>query len=629
VLSQSNVRRVKAGVSIEELAEDIARRTLLQSLDGLAVLDAEGAFTFLNDAASHLLGADLGSAGPFPRTPGEGSVRWAPPEGPIRELDYRVAASGTGHVVWFRDVTDVRHQQERLTAIARVAAGVTESASLPQTLEAVAREIVATATIAAVQILAIDDPAADLRILGMAGFGAAPDFVERFAQCRRLGADVRFLDAFAAGRRVVVPHRKAVIMADPLWAPLHEIMDRPDCDGFVAVPMTVRGRTLGVVNAYFVPGEEPGPLAFLLSKNLHRRHLNESQRAMVGARLATLQHGGDRRSDQAANLPLENSAASVPPISQATAADTVNVSERLVRAAKVVQQQATPELKRAVNEGRLAVSAAAQAAHLPEETQQRIAQEAEAGRANVVRTIIKKERRDAREVELSERQRALPEKKYGVIVADPEWRFEPYSRETGMDRAPENHYPTSDTLDIIARPVASIADRDAVLFLWATAPMLPQAFAVMRGWGFEYKTHAIWHKVRPGAGRGSGYWFTGEHELLLVGSRGSIPAPATALCGSVIAKPIGGHSAKPDEFLELIELAFPNLPKIELNRRGPPRAGWDAWGNEAEQPAPPAIAAAVSVIEDMSPPAPPKDDGLDIPAFLRRDIEPSRWEAAE
>jgi ParB family chromosome partitioning protein len=42
VLSQANVRRVKAGVSIEELAEDIARRTLLQSLSVRAVLDAEG-----------------------------------------------------------------------------------------------------------------------------------------------------------------------------------------------------------------------------------------------------------------------------------------------------------------------------------------------------------------------------------------------------------------------------------------------------------------------------------------------------------------------------------------------------------------------------------------------------------
>src|SRR5271168_4472450 len=42
VLSQANVRRVKAGISIEELAEDIARRTLLQSLSVRAVADAEG-----------------------------------------------------------------------------------------------------------------------------------------------------------------------------------------------------------------------------------------------------------------------------------------------------------------------------------------------------------------------------------------------------------------------------------------------------------------------------------------------------------------------------------------------------------------------------------------------------------
>lgn len=42
VLSQSNVRRIKAGVAIEELAEDIARRTLLQSLTVRPVLDGDG-----------------------------------------------------------------------------------------------------------------------------------------------------------------------------------------------------------------------------------------------------------------------------------------------------------------------------------------------------------------------------------------------------------------------------------------------------------------------------------------------------------------------------------------------------------------------------------------------------------
>jgi ParB-like chromosome segregation protein Spo0J len=45
VLSQANVRRIKAGVSIEELAEDIARRTLLQSLTVRQVLDNDGAET--------------------------------------------------------------------------------------------------------------------------------------------------------------------------------------------------------------------------------------------------------------------------------------------------------------------------------------------------------------------------------------------------------------------------------------------------------------------------------------------------------------------------------------------------------------------------------------------------------
>lgn len=146
-----------------------------------------------------------------------------------------------------------------------------------------------------------------------------------------------------------------------------------------------------------------------------------------------------------------------------------------------------PELRHAVEQGRLPVSAAEQAARLDADMQQRIVQEADAGRANVVRTTLKKAKREKREAELGAKQRALPEKKYGVIYADPEWRMEPYSRETGLDRAPDNHYPTTDTLDIITRPVGAIAAADCVLFLWATAPMLTQALNVMSAWGFEYK----------------------------------------------------------------------------------------------------------------------------------------------
>lgn len=199
---------------------------------------------------------------------------------------------------------------------------------------------------------------------------------------------------------------------------------------------------------------------------------------------------------------------------------------------------------------------------------------------------VKRDRRNAVEAELASRIRALPQKRYGVIYADPEWRFEPRSRETGMDRAPENHYPTSATQEIMARPVADIAAEHCVLFCWATAPMLEDGLATVRAWGFQYKAHAIWHKIRAGNQQGTGYWFRGAHELLLVGVRGGVPCPAMGLqSGSVIAAPVGEHSAKPDLFAELIESYFPNLPKIELNARRA-RPGWDVWGNQAPEKSP-------------------------------------------
>ena len=89
--------------------------------------------------------------------------------------------------------------------------------------------------------------------------------------------------------------------------------------------------------------EGDDPLGFVVSLNLHRRHLDESQRAMVARKLAIMRHGGDRKSDQAANLQLE--------MSVADAAKLMNVSERSVHHAKKVQSQGIPELVRKVEAG--------------------------------------------------------------------------------------------------------------------------------------------------------------------------------------------------------------------------------------------------------------------------------------
>lgn len=202
-------------------------------------------------------------------------------------------------------------------------------------------------------------------------------------------------------------------------------------------------------------------------------------------------------------------------------------------------------------------------------------------------TAEKKSRRRAREIELGAKQMALPEAKFGVILADPEWKFETYSEETGMDRSADNHYPTSSLEAIKSRDVGSLAAEDSVLWLWVTVPLLLAGIEVMKAWGFEYKSHLIWNKDRIG----TGYWFRNKHELLLIGTRGGIPAPAMGeQFPSVVDAPVGEHSAKPEKFYEIIEAYFPTLPKIELNARVA-RAGWVRWGYEAPEQDPTAKAA--------------------------------------
>lgn len=201
---------------------------------------------------------------------------------------------------------------------------------------------------------------------------------------------------------------------------------------------------------------------------------------------------------------------------------------------------------------------------------------AEAGEKVSAKTELKKQTRATKERTLGGLQLALPDKKYGVILADPEWRFEPWSLETGMSRAPD--YPTSCTEVIAARDVPSIAADDSVLFLCATAPMLPHALLVMAAWGFNYVSNYVLEKDRII----TGYWNRNKHEHLLIGTRGKImcPAPGTQW-DSIIPVPVGVHSDKGSSIQEMIEQYFPTLPKTELNRRGPARPGWDAWGNEA------------------------------------------------
>lgn len=168
-----------------------------------------------------------------------------------------------------------------------------------------------------------------------------------------------------------------------------------------------------------------------------------------------------------------------------------------------------------------------------------------------------------------------PEGKYRVIYADPPWS---YGDERSSMGGAIDHYNTMSLEDIKALPVKELVEDDAVLFMWATAPLLVEAFEVVSAWGFKYKTNIIWNKVKPNLGN---YTFV-RHEHLIIATKGSCTPDNTERFNSVqTIERRGRHSEKPEEFRNIIETLYTYGNKIELFARKATE-GWEVYGNEVE-----------------------------------------------
>lgn len=172
----------------------------------------------------------------------------------------------------------------------------------------------------------------------------------------------------------------------------------------------------------------------------------------------------------------------------------------------------------------------------------------------------------------------MSKKKYGVIYADPPWRY----RKTSNGRSPESHYPTMKLEEIKALPVKEVADENCALFLWVTMPMLREVWQVIEAWGFTFKTVAfVWIKLNPksdGMFWGMGSWTRANAEICLLATKGH-PKREAANVHQVIISHVEEHSKKPEDARRRIEALMGDVPRIELfARRTSP--GWDVWGNE-------------------------------------------------
>jgi len=178
----------------------------------------------------------------------------------------------------------------------------------------------------------------------------------------------------------------------------------------------------------------------------------------------------------------------------------------------------------------------------------------------------------------------FPSKKYNIIYADPPWQYKVWSKKA--QRSVERHYDVMTPDEIKKLPVCDLAGDSCVLFLWITAPCLPQGIETIKSWGFTYKTVAFtWVKKNKKASSlfwGMGYYTRANTEYCLLATKGKTLERKSKAVHQVIIDRVREHSRKPDSARSRIVKLFGDIPRIELFARQMV-SGWDSWGSDVEQ----------------------------------------------
>jgi len=332
------------------------------------------------------------------------------------------------------------------------------------------------------------------------------------------------------------------------------------------------------VNLLNFVGTPEEALNLVVSLNLLRRHLQESQRAMAGARVKHIYEKQAKERQIRKPIKKENSVRENFPQqnkgkSSDKAGEALNVSGRSIRTAEKVLKEGTPELSKAVEKGDIPVSGAVTIVNEPPEVQIKVITMIEDGEAKTVKQAV-------RQINKENKKEPPPiEGKYRVIYADPPWEYG-NSGIIGNDNYghAERHYPSMSIAELckMGEKIKKITEENSVLFMWVTSPLLEECFPVIKAWGFKYKSSFVWDKI----GHNYGHYNSVRHEFLLICTKGScVPDYEKKLDSVISIQKSRKHSEKPEEFRELIDQLYTTGKRIELFARKEIE-GWEAWGNE-------------------------------------------------
>jgi hypothetical protein len=169
-------------------------------------------------------------------------------------------------------------------------------------------------------------------------------------------------------------------------------------------------------------------------------------------------------------------------------ADVAKVGKDTIAKVKKIQATATPEVKAQLNAGTISVNEAYQ--DIKKEEKREIQIEKKKEYEERVEKVTKNEFK----VDIFNTVN-----KFRVIYADPAWSYND-KQDTPQLGGAAKHYDTMSVSEICSLPVNEISEKDSVLFLWVTSPLLEDAFTVIKSWGFKYKTSFVWDKVKHNMG---------------------------------------------------------------------------------------------------------------------------------